>query len=104
MATELLNGTIQTVRRLVKKVRFRRAYVLRILRLSFLAPDLIEAMLNGRLALAPNLTPLKHPIPLDWAEQREFFGLSAHHNELCSSDAAATSIIRFRSTHSPKLL
>jgi hypothetical protein len=56
--TELLNGTIETVGRLVKKVRFRRDYVLRILRLGFLAPDLIEAMLNGRLPVAPNLTPL----------------------------------------------
>lgn len=102
--TELLNGTIQTVRRLVKKVRFRRDYVLRILRLGFLAPDLIEAMLNGRLPLAPNLTPLKRPLPLDWAEQREFFGLSAQHNNSASSDAAATRIIPFRSTHSPKLL
>ncbi len=117
--TELLNGTIQTVRRLVKKVRFRRAYILRILRLGFLAPDLIEAMLlrlgfvapdlietmlNGRLPLAPNLTLLKRPIPLDWAEQREFFGLSAHHNNSASSDTAATRIIPFRSTNSPKLL
>jgi hypothetical protein len=93
--TELLNGTIQTVRRLVKKVRFRRDYVLRILRLGFLAPDLIEAMLNGRLPLAPNLTPLKRPLPLDWAEQREFFGLSAHHYNSASSDAAATRIIPF---------
>jgi hypothetical protein len=101
--TELLNGTIETVSRLVKKVRFRRDYVLRILRLGFLAPDLIEAMLNGRLPLAPNLTPLKRPLPLDWAEQREFFGLSAHHNNPASSDAAATRIIPFRSRHSPKL-
>ena len=102
--TELLNGTIETVGRLVKKVRFRRDYVLRILRLGFLAPDLIETMLNGRLPLAPNLTPLKRPIPLDWAEQREFFGLSAHHNNSASSAAAATRIIPFRSTNSPKLV
>jgi hypothetical protein len=102
--TELLNGTIQTVRRLVKRVRFRRAYVLRILRLGFLAPDLIEAMLNGRLPLAPNLTPLNRPLPLDWAEQREFFGFSAHHYNSASSEAAATRIIPFRSTNSPKLV
>jgi len=102
--TELLNGTIETVRRLVKKVRFRRDYFLRILRLGFVAPDLIETMLNGRLPLAPNLTPFNRPIPLDWAEQREFFGLSAHHNNSASSDAAATRIISFRSTNSPRLL
>jgi site-specific DNA recombinase len=101
--TELLNGTIETIGQLVKKVRFRREYVLRLLRLGFLAPDLIEAMLNGRLPLAPNLTLLKRPLPLDWAEQREFFGLSAQHNNSASSAAAATRIIPLRSTNSPKL-
>ena len=75
-----------------------------ILRLGFLAPDLIETMLNRKLPLAPNLTPLKRPIALDWAEQREFFGHSAHPNNAASSDAAATRIIPFRSAHSPKLL
>jgi hypothetical protein len=102
--TELLNGTIETVGRLVEKVRFRRDYVLRNLCLGFLAPDLIEAMLNGRLPVTPNLTPLNRSIPLDWAEQREFFGLSAQHNNSASSDAAANRIIPFRSRHSPKLL
>lgn len=61
--TELMNETIKTVGRLIKKVHFRRNYILRILRLGFLAPDLIEAILNGRLPLAVTLEPLRHPIP-----------------------------------------
>jgi len=88
MRTELLNGTIETVGRLVKKVRFRRDYVLRILRLG--SPDLIEAMLNGRLPLAPNLTPLNRPIPLDWGRAARVLCLSAQHNNSASSDAAVT--------------
>jgi hypothetical protein len=50
---------------------------------------LIEAILNGQLPLALNLEPLNRPIPLDWAERREFVGLSAHHNNSDSSNAAA---------------
>jgi hypothetical protein len=102
--TELMNGTIKTVDRLVKKVRFPRNYVMRILRLGFLAPDLIEAILNGTLPLAVNLEALRHPIPLDWAEQRKFFGLPAHRNNFASSKAATASIIPFPATNSPKLL
>jgi hypothetical protein len=100
--TGLMNGTIETVARLVKKVRFRRDYVLRILRLGFLAPDIVEAILNGRLPLKVNLAPLNRPIPLDWAEQREFFGLSPHRN-FALSKAAPARIIPFRTTDSRKL-
>jgi hypothetical protein len=92
---ELMNGTIKTVDRLIKKVRFPRNYVMRILRLGFLAPDLIEAVLDGRLPLAVNLEALRHPISLDWAEQREYFGLPADQH-FSSSNAAAAKIIHFR--------
>jgi hypothetical protein len=103
--TELLNGTVKTMTRLARKVGFRRNYVMRILRLGFLAPDLIEAILNGKLPLAVTLQPLNRPIPLGWAEQREFFGLPAHHNNSASSKtAAAARSIPFRPTSSPKLL
>ena len=91
--TELMNGTIKTVDRLVKKVRFPRNYVMRILRLGFLAPDLIEAILNGKLPLAVNLEALRNPISPDWAEQREFFGLPADQH---FSSSAPAEIIHFR--------
>ena len=94
--TELMNETIKTVGRLIKKVRFRRDYILRILRLGFLAPDLIEAILNGRLPLVVTLEPLRHPIPLEWPEQREYFGLRAHQRNHTTGKAAAAKIIPFR--------
>jgi site-specific DNA recombinase len=91
--TELMSGRTKTLGQLITKVRFPRNYVLRILRLGFLAPDLIEAILNGTLPLAVNLEALRHPIPLDWAEQREFFGLPA--DQHFSSSAPAAEIIHF---------
>jgi hypothetical protein len=82
------------VDRLVRKVRFPRNYVVRILRLGFLAPDLVEAVLDGELPLAVNLEALCQ-ISLDWAEQREYFGLPADQH-FSSSNAAAAKIIHFR--------
>ncbi len=93
-----MNETIKRVGQLIKKVHFRRNYILRILRLGFLAPDLIEAILNGRLPLAVTLEPLRHPIPLEWPEQREYFGLPAHQSNHASSKATAAKIIPFRHT------
>ena len=93
--TELMSGRTKTVGRLMKKVRFPRNYVLRILRLGFLAPDLIEAILNGKVPIAVNLEALRNPISPNWAEQREFFGLPADQH-FSSSNAPATRIIHFR--------
>jgi hypothetical protein len=47
-----------------------RPYVSRILRLAFLAPDLIEAVLEGRQSDRLTLESIREPIRLDWAEQR----------------------------------
>jgi site-specific DNA recombinase len=91
--TELMSGRTKTLGELITKVRFPRNYVLRVLRLGFLVPDLIEAILNGTLPLAVNLEALRHPIPLDWAEQRGFFGLPA--DQHFSSSAPAAEIIHF---------
>jgi hypothetical protein len=43
-----------------------------LLRISW-APDLVEAILEGRQPLALTVERLRDPIPLDWAEQRKNF-------------------------------
>jgi hypothetical protein len=69
-----------------------------ILRLGFLAPDLTEAILNGKLRVPVTLEPFRHPIPLDWAEQREYLGMPAayQNRSLDPSNTAAAKIIPFR--------
>jgi hypothetical protein len=47
---------------------------MRVLRLSFLAPDVIDAILNGWQPRGFTLEPFRRPIPLEWAAQRKFFG------------------------------
>lgn len=52
------------------------SYLSRVLRLTLLAPDIVEAILYGRGPAALLLHSLLEPFPLDWTEQRQFFRTS----------------------------
>ena len=47
-----------------------KSYVSRILRLALLAPDIVEAILEGRSDQALMLEQLERPLPASWAGQR----------------------------------
>jgi len=51
-------------------------YVRRILRLAYLAPDVVLAIAEGRHPPTLVLQRLLRPIPLAWAEQRQTLGFS----------------------------
>ena len=42
--------------------------------MGFLAPDIIEAILEGRQTAAVTVEVFRKPIPLDWSEQRLMLG------------------------------
>jgi site-specific DNA recombinase len=71
---ELVAGRVPTIKDLAQREGVARSYVMRVLRLSFLAPDLIDAILTGQQPPAFTLEPFRRPIPLEWAAQRKFFG------------------------------
>ena len=48
-----------------------RSFVNRLLRLTLLAPDIVEAILEGRLPKAMQLEELTRAMPSGWEEQRE---------------------------------
>jgi hypothetical protein len=48
-----------------------RAYVCRVLRLTLLAPDIVERILDGR--PAAGLAEFLKPFPVEWERQRERF-------------------------------
>jgi hypothetical protein len=48
-----------------------KSYVSRILRLALLAPDVVEAVLEGRAHGALMLERLERPLPASWVKQRE---------------------------------
>ena len=55
--------------------RVSETYAARILKLAFLAPDIIEAILAGKQPRSLTLKRLLRGIPLSWSEQRKRFGI-----------------------------
>ena len=67
----LEEGRFGTLAELADAERLNRSYVCRVLRLTLLAPDIVEHILDGR--RAPQLAQLMQPFPVEWERQREQF-------------------------------
>jgi site-specific DNA recombinase len=70
---DVIEGRIPSIKALAQREQLDRRYVMRVLRLSFLAPDLIEAILIGWQPPELTLERFRRPIPLEWAMQRKYF-------------------------------
>jgi len=66
----LENGEYSTVREIATAEKINESYVGRVLRLTLLAPDIVEAILNGRQTPRLQLDALMRPFPTRWKEQR----------------------------------
>ena len=71
----LKSGKVATVSELAQKVKQERAFLFRALSLVNLAPDIIEAILNGKEPSSLTLSKLRKGFPEDWTEQRKMFGM-----------------------------
>jgi hypothetical protein len=69
---KLDDGTYATMVELAKAERINESYVTRLIRLNLLAPDIVEAALDGRMPLTVQI--LTEPISNDWTEQRTRLG------------------------------
>ncbi len=49
---------------------------MRSLRLNYLAPDIVQAILDGREPSGLSLVKLSQPLPADWSEQRAQLGFT----------------------------
>ena len=52
-----------------------------VIRTAFLAPDLVEALLQGRRSAQLTVRGVLKDLPCDWNEQRRRFGLAAGIND-----------------------
>jgi site-specific DNA recombinase len=63
---DLRAGKYETLRRCDEHVR-------RVLRIGYLAPDIIEAIIEGRQPRSMTVKRLLQRVPCDWADQRAAF-------------------------------
>jgi len=66
----LENGEYTSSAELAKAEKVNDSYLSRILRLTLIAPDIIEAILAGRQASTLQLDDLLKPLPAAWERQR----------------------------------
>ena len=66
----LETGVVSTVGEIATREAINKSYVSRVLRLTLLAPDIVEAILDGRQASVISLPTLTEPFPVGWDQQR----------------------------------
>ena len=65
----LEDGIYATLEELAAAEKINPSYVSRVLRLTLLAPDIVEAILDGRQPVTLTLARLFKPFPIEWDEQ-----------------------------------
>lgn len=70
----LEKGEYATIREIAVAEKINETYVGRVLRLTLLAPDIVEAIVNGRQPTGLQLDRLARRFPVGWQEQRQTFG------------------------------
>jgi site-specific DNA recombinase len=70
----VLEGKALDQRSLARHAGLTERYVRKVFACAFLAPDIVEAILQGRQPLDLNFAKLCKHIPLSWVEQRRQFG------------------------------
>ena len=64
-------GRYSTIDELAAAEKINSSYVSRLLRLTLLAPDIVEAILDGRQPEKVTLPGLMEPFPVEWGRQHE---------------------------------
>jgi hypothetical protein len=67
----LETGVFATVEEIATTEKINASYVSRVMRLTLLAPDIVEAILDGRQPPELTLAALMKPFPAVWQEQVE---------------------------------
>ncbi len=63
-------GRFATIKEMAAAEKINLSYVSRLLRLTLLSPDIVEAILDGRQPAGLTLPGLMEPFPVQWAAQR----------------------------------
>ena len=66
----LESGEFTSISELAEREGIAFTYMARLMRLSLLAPEIVDAIMDGRQPANVTLAKLMDPFPLDWKEQR----------------------------------
>ena len=66
---QLESGQFATISELAAAEKLDRSFVSHTLRLTLLAPELVEAILDGKQPRTMELQPLMRGLPVDWDRQ-----------------------------------
>lgn len=69
----LESGEFATVQDLANAEKINSSYLARVLRLTLLAPDIVEEILDGRQPAGLQLEDLLAPFPVEWERQKSSF-------------------------------
>ena len=65
---------VKSISELARNLEVDGSYVTRILKLTTLAPEIVEAIINGEEPDGLSLARLTRSFPEEWSEQRSMFG------------------------------
>ncbi|ROU03845.1 hypothetical protein [Histidinibacterium lentulum] len=71
----LESGEFATIAELAEREGIAPSYMTRVLRLTQLAPDIVEAILDGKQRPEVALAQLLEPFPIIWTDQQSIFEL-----------------------------
>ena len=71
----LETGVYTTVEEIAAAEKINPSYVSRVLRLTLLAPDIVEMIVDGRQPSDLTMAKLMKPFPVGWSKQMELFGI-----------------------------
>ncbi|EPX84289.1 hypothetical protein ruthe_02503 [Rubellimicrobium thermophilum DSM 16684] len=71
----LESGEFATIAELAEREGIAPSYMTRVLRLTLLAPDIVEAILDGKQGPEVTLAQVLEPFPLTWQHQALHFSL-----------------------------
>ena len=69
----LREGDYQTLEEIADAEHINPSYISRLMRLAYLSPTIVEAILEGRHPAHLTMKDLMEPFPLDWAAQERHF-------------------------------
>ena len=70
---KLFDGTHASIEDLAKSENISPSFVSRTLRLAYLSPTIVEAILDGQFPAHLTMKRLIAPFPMEWGRQREHF-------------------------------